>query len=187
MFFILSLLLFFSALSIFFTRNTIYSIFYLILCFFFSSLILIQFGLDYIPLVFINIYIGALSVLFIFVIMMLNIKIYGNKNTYLFIFLFLTLVLLFGYFEFYNNFLNLNFIHQKFIINKFFIKLNPLESIGGVLFVKYYTYIILSSFILFIAMLGSVTLVFSKKIIEKNQKVYKQITKSYNNSFFKIV
>ena len=49
-------------------NNTVYSILSLILVFFLSSILLLSYGLDYLSLIFITIYVGALSVLFLFFI-----------------------------------------------------------------------------------------------------------------------
>ena len=94
--FVSSCLLYFS-LNIIFSKNTVYSILSLILVFVFSSLLLLFLGLDYMPLIFITIYIGALSVLFIFVIMMLQVKTYGTKNNTIFYLLFAILLFSFLY------------------------------------------------------------------------------------------
>mmetsp|Transcript_60629 Transcript_60629/g.100683 ORF Transcript_60629/g.100683 Transcript_60629/m.100683 type:complete len:120 (+) Transcript_60629:1506-1865(+) len=67
----------FSVLSSFMvvlSRNPMYSILFLILCFCNVSCLLLSMGLEYLPLVLLVIYVGAIAVLFIFVVMMLNIR-----------------------------------------------------------------------------------------------------------------
>ena len=56
------------------SKNPIYSILYLILCFFHGSFISLLLDVEFLGLVLIIIYIGAIAILFLFVIMMLNIK-----------------------------------------------------------------------------------------------------------------
>jgi NADH:ubiquinone oxidoreductase subunit 6 (subunit J) len=63
-----------------FSINPIHSILFLILVFFNISGILILLGLEYFALIFIIIYVGAISVLFLFIIMMLNIRIIELKD-----------------------------------------------------------------------------------------------------------
>ena len=57
------------------SRNPIHSILYLILVFCNVSFIFIILNIEFIALTFLIVYVGAISVLFLFVIMMLNIKI----------------------------------------------------------------------------------------------------------------
>tara|TARA_B100000749_G_scaffold280523_1_gene277092 strand:- start:104 stop:472 length:369 start_codon:yes stop_codon:yes gene_type:complete len=63
--------------------NAIYSVFFLILCFIFSSIIFLFFGAEFIALLLLVIYVGAISILFLFVIMMLNLRIVELYNTFL--------------------------------------------------------------------------------------------------------
>ncbi len=55
-------------------KNTIHSVFYLVMAFVNSSLILIIWGVDYLGLLLIIVYVGAIAILFLFVVMMINIK-----------------------------------------------------------------------------------------------------------------
>lgn len=182
---IISILLIYFGLNIIFLKNTVYSILSLILVFFLSSLLLLNFGLDYIPLIFISIYVGALSVLFIFVIMMLNIKIYGDKDKLKFNLIFLS-ILVFYFIIFFYDLNNFSLISLDFSLDNLYIKVNPIITLGMSLFTIYFIYIILAAIVLFIAMVGSVTLVQEpyKKI--KSQRIYQQISRNYSNSYFKL-
>jgi NADH-quinone oxidoreductase subunit J len=64
----------FMALLVVSAYNPIHSLFFLILVFLFSSLIFFFLQLEFFALIFLIIYIGAILVLFLFVIMMLNLK-----------------------------------------------------------------------------------------------------------------
>ena len=55
-------------------KNSIHSVFYLVLTFVNSAVILIEWGIDYLGLLLVIIYVGAIAILFLFVIMMLNVK-----------------------------------------------------------------------------------------------------------------
>jgi len=59
---------------IIFSQNSIYSVLFLVLSFISSSSILFLLECEYIALIFIIIYVGAIAVLFLFVVMMLDIK-----------------------------------------------------------------------------------------------------------------
>ena len=55
-------------------RNPVHSVLFLILVFFNSAALLLLLGLDFFALIFLVVYVGAIAVLFLFVVMMLNIK-----------------------------------------------------------------------------------------------------------------
>ena len=78
----LNFLLIMSSLFVFISENPVNSVLFLILSFLCSSSICFYFGADFLGLIFIIIYVGAIAVLFIFIIMMLNIKLGENKNSY---------------------------------------------------------------------------------------------------------
>ena len=75
LFFIFLLTLINLSFTVIFTRNTILSIFSLILFFLNVSALLLLFELDFLALIFIIIYVGAIAVLFLFIIMLLDLKI----------------------------------------------------------------------------------------------------------------
>ena len=56
-------------------RNPVHSVLFLILVFFNASGLLVLLGLDFFALIFLVVYVGAIAVLFLFVVMMLNIRI----------------------------------------------------------------------------------------------------------------
>jgi NADH-quinone oxidoreductase subunit J len=55
-------------------KNPVHSVFYLVLAFISASLLLILLGVEFLPVVFMIVYVGAIAILFLFVVMMLNIK-----------------------------------------------------------------------------------------------------------------
>ena len=79
-FFIISLFLIYCSLMVILTDHPINSLLFLIGCFINSSIILLLFGLDFIALIFIAIYIGAIAIFFLFIIMMMNIPSYYQKK-----------------------------------------------------------------------------------------------------------
>ena len=74
LFIVISLILLISAVSIIVAKNPIHSVLYLILVFVGSSGLLILLKAEFLGMIFLIIYIGAISVLFLFIIMMLNIR-----------------------------------------------------------------------------------------------------------------
>jgi len=69
-----SLLFVFTAISVILSKNPVYSVLSLIACFFNATSLLFILGIEFVPVSFIVIYVGAIAVLFLFVLMMLNLK-----------------------------------------------------------------------------------------------------------------
>lgn len=71
----------FSSLMAIFSKNTIHSILYLILLFCNVTGLLFILNVEYLAMVFIIVYIGAIAVLFLFVVMMLNVKMLDRHDS----------------------------------------------------------------------------------------------------------
>ena len=54
-------------------RNTVYSVFFLILVFVTTSILFIMIGAEFLGMIMLIVYVGAVAVLFLFVVMMLNV------------------------------------------------------------------------------------------------------------------
>ena len=63
-----------SSIFVIWTKNPIFSVLFLIFSFFNVSALLFLFNFEFLPITFLVVYVGAVAVLFLFVLMMLNIK-----------------------------------------------------------------------------------------------------------------
>ena len=187
--FLVSLLLTTSFL-VFTSSNPVHSVLFLILTFCEASSILFLFNVDFLGLLFIIIYVGAIAVLFLFVVMMLNVKVYQMKT-----FSSLPLLIL-GAFIFFlqlslslnNTFSNLNnpFIPDNFIFFKSFDNLNNLDVFGQVLYNYFIPCFLLAGLVLLVAMIGAIVLTLTFTSKKKNELVFKQLSRSDNIlSYFK--
>src|SRR3954466_5350273 len=98
-----------AALCVIFSKNIIQSVLYLILVFLLCSLLFIYLGADFIGLIILIVYIGAIAVLFLFVVMMLNIRLLENAfnfTIYIPIIIFLSLIFIFQIIYFFFNIFN---------------------------------------------------------------------------------
>ena len=153
---LLFLILIFCSIFVITTRHVIFSLFYLVLCFFLASIILVTFENEFVGLILVIIYIGAIAILFLFLIMMINIK-YKNiiKNfkihilTGNFFFIFL-LMFLIKTLNFFNNYKNYKFFN--YYLN-WFILINCNQDI------EIYSNVLFSYFVLQILILGIILLV----------------------------
>ena len=73
LFYFFSTILLFSSLAVTITRNTIYGVMFLILAFVNAACLFIIAGSEYLAMLLIVVYVGAIAVLFLFVVMMLNV------------------------------------------------------------------------------------------------------------------
>ena len=170
--YILLLLIIISAICVILSKNMIQSVLYLIIVYFLGSLLFIYLGAEFIGLILLIVYIGAISVLFLFVIMMLNVRIleiYSTYSIYLPLAMFLSIIFFFLVLLIYWN--NLNVIELDVIkphVNWVIHKNIKIIAIGELLFNEGYILFIGATLLLFVAMIGAIILTLDK--VEK--KVY---------------
>ena len=150
------------------SNNYIYSVLFLIISFLDSAFILFLFDIEFLALLFIMVYVGAVAVLFLFVIMMVETKQNDilNLNSYFKSFIFFIFFILFFeliYLFFVNSFFNMNdnyaVYHSFFNIKtNSFDDLSNVSYIGKLLFNYYFIVVLISGFILLMALIGAVSL-----------------------------
>jgi NADH-quinone oxidoreductase subunit J len=185
-----SFLLLLSSIFVFISKNPVHSVLFLILAFCNASGIVFLFNAEFLGLVFIIIYVGAIAVLFLFVVMMLNVKIYSSDEfSYLpFIFLggfvlviqvFLVLEKAFSNSIFWSTSLPYNF-------ENFLDPLTSIDVIGQSLYNYYLLCFLLAGLILLVAMIGAIILTLNFSSKRQNELVSRQLSRSDNFlAFFK--
>lgn len=148
--------------------NPIHSILNLILIFFLSSCLAIFLGIEFLALLILIIYVGAISVLFLFVVMLLNVRIVElNVNLIkywwlgLLYFFFFVMSFYFSTSDILSNFfynapsdlIFLDFTYQ-------FFQWNAISQFGELLFLYFPHLLIFSALILFVAIVSPVMLTF---------------------------
>ncbi len=186
----LSFLLIVSGLFVFLSENPVHSVLFLILTFCNASAILFLFNAEFLALIFIIIYVGAIAVLFLFVVMMLNVKIFSTISSFYipFIFLgsFVLLIQLFlivekAFFGFGNISESSLFQYQNSLDN-----LGNIDVLGQGLYNYFVPCFLLAGLILLVAMIGAIVLTLNFSSHRKNELVYRQLSRSDNFlSFFK--
>ena len=194
-FYFFSCVLLISSLMIILSQNSIYSVLFLVLCFVSSSSILFLLECEYISLIFIIIYVGAIAVLFLFVVMMLDIKtVHLAKDSLKYfpfgsflgiVFLLEILIVVPGTFEYVNPYSN-SFLSNNY--SDWFHKLDyftEIISIGHLLYTDYVIQFLLSGNILLLATIGPVTLVLVRCVdTTKSQVTFKQLSRTYRSALF---
>lgn len=178
-------------------KNPIHSVLYLICCFLNGAGFILFLGLEFLAIIFIIIYVGAIAVLFLFVVMMLDIKILEINESflkYLPISLFLSIIfiieLLFSFNNFYSSFVHNSFFSEIwsnifFLNNVSELKLFSLSSFhkniqnfSSALYIDFFFIFWCAGILLLLAMVGAIILTLNKNIFIKRQSVYAQINRN---------
>ena len=191
--YLFSFILLLSSLMVIIVQNSVYSVLFLVLSFVSAASFLILFECEFIALMFIIVYVGAIAVLFLFVVMMLDVKIaFSNKDT----FKYFPVVVIIGGVFLLELFL---IISESFMVNvyssenfyNFYINwfdktdsFTEIESIGQVMYNQYVFQFLIAGNILLLAAISVVVLTLSNKTENKNQLIFKQIARTYKNSIF---
>ena len=177
-----------SALMVILSKNSVYSAFFLILCFFNVSCLLMLLELEYIAIVCLIIYVGAISILFLFVIMLLNLRVSALKgsNAQFFPLVSLFCILFACFFVLYCNSDFANIVNPKafFEFLGFWHEVsqplwsientNDMREIGSLLFNQYFLHFIVAGYILLVAMIGAIVLTLSRNFNVKSQIIASQ-------------
>ena len=189
-YYIFSLLQVFTASFLFFSNNPIHSILFLILLFFESTVILSFLNLEFVSLLFILVYVGAIAVLFLFVIMMLRVKldefdvlfflpINFAINSYLIIYMF-------SYIHPFTYFPSVFYSSDFICFESFEENLNEMLVIGQVLYNFGIMLVIIAGLVLLLALVGSIVLSLDFKKLRLNNAVFRRLSRTSNFvSFFK--
>jgi len=164
------------------SKNPVHSVLFLVLAFFNAAALLVLLGVEFLAMLFLVVYVGAVAVLFLFVVMMLNLKVEGFRQSLLNHYpvslvllgclVYLSLVLL-----------------PPFVLPP----TSPLAPWDGViqwrdnlplLGYQLYTYqflpLLLASLLLLVAMVGAILLTFlpSEEPTGRRQNIYRQVVRS---------
>ena len=172
---LLSFISLIGAVMVITSLNPIHSVFWLVLLFLNTSALLILLGFNFIPLMLIIVYVGAIAILFLFVIMMLDIlqlkKVESISNIIpiilcVFINILTQLIL---YFKDYNIILNLNDLSIWYLNSD-----SQVSFISKILYSFYGYPFIIISLLLLVAMVGAIILVLDLGILSRKQTLVDQ-------------
>jgi len=186
-FFFFSSSLIISSFLIILVNNPIYSVLFMISSFISAACILILLESEFLSLILIVIYLGAIAVLFLFVVMMLNIKIVDSVKDVLKYFpignFFIFSIMLLVFSSFTNTF-EQNPYPESVLFNNYinwFDKLDSLsdiQTLGQIIYTYYSPQFLVSGLILLISVIGAVIMTVShKKVNFKSQETFKQVSR----------
>tara|TARA_B100001123_G_scaffold427149_1_gene542293 strand:- start:254 stop:886 length:633 start_codon:yes stop_codon:yes gene_type:complete len=178
----------FAALMVTVSRNTVYSVFFLILVFISISILFIMIGAEFLGMIMLIVYVGAVAVLFLFVVMMLNV---ANKTTerlsrkglinnisvgsIVGIIIFIELLVIVGGWKYKGDFVPLSTINLN-------LDISNTHALGNILYTDYIHLFQISGMILLVAMIGAITLTFNRRENIKRQSYFNQIQREKDSA-----
>lgn len=201
LFYLFSSLMLISGIMVIQARNPVHSVLFLILVFFNAAGLLVLLNLDFFAMIFLVVYVGAIAVLFLFVVMMLNIKLaeinekklrylpIGGLLGILFLFEVLLIVdndliplLFYENMQAFGEYRQLNFTDWAMNIHT----VTNIKALGNILYTYYFYFFLMASLILLVAMIGAIVLTMQKGIRIKRQQVFLQNTRDFAKTIRKI-
>ena len=187
-FYFFSTIAVFAAIMVIVSRNTVYSVFFLILVFISISILFIMIGAEFLGMIMLIVYVGAVAVLFLFVVMMLNITEQLTKQStrkgivnnisvgsIIGVIIFLELLVVIGGWKYKGTFVPLSAENLN-------LDISNTHALGNILYTDYIHLFQISGMILLIAMIGAITLTFSKRENIKRQSYFDQIKREKDSA-----
>ena len=172
-----------SAIMVTVSKNTVHSVFFLILDFISISCLFIMIGAEFLGMIMLIVYVGAVAVLFLFVVMMLNVAQQKNQwfaseenskhipvGLIISTIIFFELIIVIGGWKYKPDLFDLNNSMDN-------LNVSNTHSIGQILYTDYIHVFQISGMILLVAMIGAIVLTFRKREGVKKQSYLKQISR----------
>ena len=182
-FYVFSVIAVVSAIMVTVSKNTVHSVFFLILDFISISCLFIMIGAEFLGMIMLIVYVGAVAVLFLFVVMMLNVAQQKNQwfvskdssrhipiGLLISVIIFFELIIVIGGWKYKPNLFNST---KSSLENG----VSNTHSLGQVLYTDYIHVFQISGMILLIAMIGAIVLTFRQREGVKKQSYLKQISR----------
>ncbi len=171
-----------SALMVIVSKNTVHAVFFLILDFISVGCLFIMIGAEFLGMIMLIVYVGAVAVLFLFVVMMLNVAeqkqswFRGLKSTHIPVGLIVSIIILseilvvIGGWKYKKNFISTDSI----VIDSNF---SNTHQLGNVLYTDYIYLFQIAGIILLLSMIGAIVLTYRKREGVKKQSYINQISR----------
>ena len=183
-FYVFSIIAVISAIMVTVSKNTVHSVFFLILDFISISCLFIMIGAEFLGMIMLIVYVGAVAVLFLFVVMMLNVAQQKNQwfnsestssshipvGLIISTIIFFELIIVVGGWKYKPELSNPN-------TSQISDEISNTHSLGQVLYTDYIHIFQISGMILLIAMIGAIVLTYRRREGVKTQSYLKQISR----------
>ena len=168
-----------SALNVIFQRNPVHCVLWLILTFFNAAGLFVLLGAEFVAMILVVVYVGAVAVLFLFVVMMLDINVtmmregfmkYLPVGALIGIILFVELAAVYGGWTMSPDAQGLRVVPAPMDIPN-------TEAIGAVLYTDYVYLFQGAGLVLLVAMIGAIVLTHRKRPGVRKQKIADQVAR----------
>jgi len=172
-----------SAIMVTASKNTVHSVFFLILDFISISCLFIMIGAEFLGMIMLIVYVGAVAVLFLFVVMMLNVAQQKNQwfagqatskhipvGLIISTLIFFEIIIVIGGWKYKPEIFDIN----NSLANT---SVSNTHSLGQILYTDYIHVFQISGMILLVAMVGAIVLTFRQRSGVKRQSYIKQISR----------
>ena len=168
------------------SRNTVHSVLFLILAFFNSAGLFLLAGAEFLALILIVVYVGAVAVLFLFVVMMLDVDYAQMREGFLqylpigaivgiILVAQLILVLAAETITFTPTAAAVEPVPNAFVQSGDLQPVSNIEAIGALLYTKYIFYFQMAGMVLLVAMIGAIVLTLHRRADVRRQNVTEQV------------
>ena len=182
-FYLFSFIAIISAIMVTVARSTVHSVFFLILDFISISCLFIMIGAEFLGMIMLIVYVGAVAVLFLFVVMMLNVAQQKNQwfagqstskhipvGLIISTLIFFEIIIVIGGWKYKPEIFDIN----NSLANT---SVSNTHSLGQILYTDYIHIFQISGMILLVAMIGAIVLTFRQRSGVKRQSYIKQISR----------
>ena len=182
-FYTFSIIAVISAIMVTASKNTVHSVFFLILDFISISCLFIMIGAEFLGMIMLIVYVGAVAVLFLFVVMMLNVAQQKNQwfasaasskhipvGLIISTIIFFELIIVIGGWKYKPEIFDINNSSKV-------SDLSNTHSLGQILYTDYIHVFQISGMILLVAMVGAIVLTFRQRSNVKRQSYIKQMSR----------
>ena len=186
-FYFFSIIAVLAAIMVIISKNTVSSVFFLILDFISISCLFIMIGAEFLGMIMLIVYVGAVAVLFLFVVMMLNVG--SQKGSWLQsqkisshfpigllvgLIIFFEIIVVIGGWKYKGDFISNGIILNSDMTNT--------HLLGNILYTDYIHLFQVAGILLLMAMVGAVVLTFQKRQGVKKQNVFSQVAREKSES-----
>jgi len=183
-FYVFAIIAVFSAIMVIASKNTVHSVFFLILDFITISCLFIMIGAEFIGMIMLIVYVGAVAVLFLFVVMMFSVSQQNNEfltgeqnSNHIPVGLLISTVIFFELIIVVGGWKYKPELMKTFSTIGIDLNSTNTHEIGKVLYTDYIHLFQLSGMILLVAMIGAIVLTFRQREGIKRQSYFKQISR----------
>ncbi len=185
-FYVFSAIAILSAIMVISSKNTVHSVFFLILAFISVASLFIMIGAEFVGMILLIVYVGAVAVLFLFVVMMLEGNFKNVKHGFLQYLPFgafigavvlFEIVIIIGAWKYKPDLIRVSSIPYN-------VSTNNTQSLGKLIYTDYILAFQLSGLILLVAMIGAILLTFNKRSDLKRQDIATQSSRERNDSIY---